>query len=308
MVLASATGRQVITLGLSLGAIFTTAFAGCRAPTKALRVGSDAATLSVTLANLEPADQGKSGLIYELSGCIPAITGAPSAGNTVTFTAIGLKAALPGCSLKVKTLQASAGIVFAAGSNPNVLYLTNSLTISETPEGNLTATAALQKLYAPAAPVDATQSFTLVVPITFPGDVPPAPITGTLTCDPVIYNLGLYASSAGSGGQFSFTLPLTAETDFSCTSMAVAANGQVSQYTGNFSADVGKFHATPGQTLQLSTALSLTQVAAPQSTPPPATPPPSAASSTTPNISVNTSDGGVCQPPKHYDAVAHTCQ
>ena len=71
---------------LSLAVLVT----DCKSPKRGLRVGNDAATVNVRMANLAASDQNRSGWIYELSDCISTQNGTLGADNIVSFTAIGL--------------------------------------------------------------------------------------------------------------------------------------------------------------------------------------------------------------------------
>lgn len=123
------------------------AISSCRSPRRGVRVGSEAAQMEVSMVGIAPEDAGKTNWIYELSGCLPPMNGELGLNNTVSFTAIGLKAGLENCQLRVKSTQPSPSVKFIEGSEPNVLYWSRSMIISQNAAGKLIASASLQKLF-----------------------------------------------------------------------------------------------------------------------------------------------------------------
>lgn len=230
----------------------------CRSSKKGVRVGSEAATLKLQMANLDEKDQGKAGWIYELSGCTSALNGELGENNVVTFSAVGLKQGLTGCQFRVKVVSAPAGIVFAADAEQNVLYWTRELELTQDASGQLSAVAGLQRLYQVVPSYDAKQSFTLKVPVTFPAAESAAPITGEIKCNPQIANIGLYTATNATSGVLTFPVAIDTETPFECTQLFVSVGGasgkagNAGKYVAALSGDAAKFKGIPSETTTTS--------------------------------------------------------
>jgi hypothetical protein len=230
----------LLLLGAATGLLATS----CRTPRRSLRVAGEAATLKVSMSGLAASDEGKGEWIYELSGCVATMNGTLEEGNVVSFTAVGLKAALPGCQFKVRSLESIPGIAFASESEPNVLYWSRDLTLSQNAAGELTAAAGLQKLYTVVATGDSI--FTLTVPVKFPAPETGSAITGELTCTPDLVNAGKFTRTGAEAGTFAFKTDVKIETPFVCTELHLGVDGIRRKYGAELKGAAGKFAATSG--------------------------------------------------------------
>ncbi len=229
----------------------TTAISSCRSARRGVRVGSEAAQLEVSLVGMAAEDAGKTNWIYELSGCLPPMNGELSPTNTVMFTAIGLKAGLENCQMRVKSTQPSPSIKFIEGSEPNVLYWSRSMIISQNAAGKLIADASLQKLFENIVPADARKTFTLSIPVSFSKAENESVITATLKCSPDIANIGTFTRVDATKGNIDFKLPIEADIAYSCSELFIHVSGDPLKYKGEFVGDAGKFTGSADKSVKL---------------------------------------------------------
>ncbi len=222
---------------------------GCRTPRRSVRVGGDAATLKVQMGGLDQAALGRTDWLYELSGCVPVLNGALEGSDLVVFKAMGLKKGLAGCQLRVRLLNSTPGISFAAGTEPNVLFWARELIISQDAGGHLVAKAPLQKLFTIAPSAQAKKNFTLKVPVKFKLPEAGTPMTAALTCTPLIANIGLYPDGNPVEGEFTFAVAIDQETPFKCTEMQVGIAGTKRRYSATFEGGSVDIQAVPDQTV-----------------------------------------------------------
>jgi len=220
------------------------AITSCRSARRGVRVGSEAAQLEVNLVGMAPSDAGNANWIYELSGCLPPMNGELATDNKVLFSAIGLKAGLENCQIRVKSLQPSPSIKFIEESEPNVLYWSRSMVISQNAAGKLIADASLQKLFENIIPTDARKTFSLSIPITFSKAEDETVITATLTCTPEIVNIGRFTRTDATKGTIEFVLPIESDVDYMCSELFVNVGGVPMKYKGEFVGNAGKFTGT----------------------------------------------------------------
>jgi len=119
---------------------------GCRNPQRHLAPGAGVGTVVVQLDNLELADRNQAGYIYQLGGCLPKVTGVLNAG-VVSFSSEGIRNALAGCTLQIKTTQPLSGAKFAAGADQTLLYSAQLPDFYIDVNGGIAAIASLSKLY-----------------------------------------------------------------------------------------------------------------------------------------------------------------
>ncbi len=281
---------QSVTLAVAL-VLTLAAASGCRSSKKGVRVGSEAATLKLTMANLDERDQNKPAWLYELSGCTSALNGELGENNTVSFSAIGLKQGLQGCQFRVKLVSVPAGIIFVADAEPKVLYWSRELELTSDSAGQLSAVAGLQKLYQVVPSPEAALSFTLKVPVTFPAAESDEPVTGEMKCNPLIANIGTYEATSTTSGVLTFPVAVDRETPYECTQLFVSVNGFSGKYVAALGGDAAQFKGVPTQTTQ-TTAVALTLV--------------KPGPGTTTNVDVTTTEGK-CKDTEHYDTQKHAC-
>jgi hypothetical protein len=229
----------------------TTAISSCRSERRGVRVGSEAAQLEVSLIGLAPEDAGKTNWIYELSGCLPPMNGELGKTNTVSFTAIGLKAGLENCQMRIKSTQPSPSIKFIEGSEPNVLYWSRSMIISQNAAGKLIADASLQKLFENVIPADARKTFALSIPVSFAKPENESVITATLKCSPEIANIGRFNRVDATTGTIDFVLPIEVDIVYACSELYINVNGIALKYKGEFVGDAGKFTGSADKSVKL---------------------------------------------------------
>jgi hypothetical protein len=229
----------------------TSAISSCRSARRGVRVGSEAAQMEVTMVGIATEDAGKTNWIYELSGCLPPINGQLGANNTVSFTAIGLKAGLENCQMRIKSTQPSPAIKFVEGSEPNVLYWSRNMIISQNAAGKLIADASLQKLFENIIPSDARKTFGLSIPIAFSKAETESVVTATLKCTPEIANIGRFTRIDPTKGTIDFTLPIEADIAYTCSELYINAGGVPLKYKGEFVGDAGKFTGSADKLVKL---------------------------------------------------------
>jgi len=229
----------------------TSAISSCRSARRGVRVGSEAAQLEVTLVGIAAQDAGKTNWIYELSGCLPPINGELGPSNTVMFAAIGLKAGLENCQVRIKSTQPSPSIKFIEGSEPNVLYWSRSMIISQNAAGKLIADASLQKLFENIVPNDARKTFTLSIPVSFSNPENESPVTATLKCTPEIANIGTFTRIDATKGNIDFVLPIEADIPYACSELFINVAGKPMKYKGEFVGDAGKFTGSAEKQVKL---------------------------------------------------------
>jgi hypothetical protein len=229
----------------------TSAISSCRSARRGVRVGAEAAQMEVTMVGIATEDAGKTSWIYELSGCLPPINGQLGANNTVSFTAIGLKAGLENCQMRIKSTQPSSAIKFVEGSEPNVLYWSRNMIISQNAAGKLIADASLQKLFENIIPSDARKTFGLSIPIAFSKAETEAVVTATLKCTPEIANIGRFTRIDATRGTVDFTLPIEVDIAYTCSELYINAGGVPLKYKGEFVGDAGKFTGSADKPVKL---------------------------------------------------------
>ncbi len=295
---------------VAAAALTAACFVACETPHRALRVGDDSATLTVTMNGLKQDDQGKAGWVYELSGCagIPTLDGVlqtasagavaatttPSYGDTpapgadlVTFTSPGLQTGLEGCQFRVKVLQAAPTQSFIY--EPDTLYWTRQLDITEDQDGALVATAALQIVYTtkPASgPV-----YNVTVPVKFPAADPGKVFVGALACTPEVGNPGAYTATSATEGAFAFVVPAA---DLVCTDLYVSVDSKLQKYHTALAASAGKIHVPDGGATLPEQTLTLQLVS----------PPPTPSSA---GVTVSTVAGSCTGDDRHYDESQFQC-
>lgn len=213
-------------------ALALVASAACRQSRRSVAVGGDAATLKVTMEGLSAEDKARSDRVYELSGCTSVLNGELGAGDVLTYKAVGLKKGLAGCQLRVKLLKTVDDMVFAAGTEPNVIYWANQLTISQDATGALTATANMQKLYTIASNDPAKGKFSLKVPVKFATPEANKPVTAHIICTPEIVEWSTsYPADNPQEGEFLFSVSLDKDTDYKCSEIQIGVAGTI-KYKG----------------------------------------------------------------------------
>ncbi len=289
---------QSVTLTAAL--VLTLAGAsGCRSSKKGVRVGSEAATLKLQMANLDERDQNKPAWLYELSGCTSTLNGELGENNTVSFSAVGLKQGLQGCQFRVKVVSAPAGIIFAQDAEQNVLYWSRELELTSDAAGQLSAVAGLQKLYQVVPSENAALSFTLKVPVTFPAPEAATPVTAEMKCNPLIANIGTYEATSTTSGVLTFPVAIDQETPYTCTQLFVSVKGIAPKYRGALAGDAANFKGVPSQTTQ-TTAVVLT-LGKPDTGTDTGT-----GTATATDVDVKTTEGK-CKDTEHYDTQKHAC-
>jgi hypothetical protein len=254
-----------IRLGLTLAAVAAASVAlstGCRTPRRTVRVGSEAATVNITMTGLQPGDENNTTWLYELSGCVGEMNGVLGAGNVVSFTSAGIKKGLTGCQLEVRTLEKPPGIKFFDDpADRHNFYWARDFAITSDATGALVATVPLQQLYVVDLS-DATQTFKLHLPVTFALPEARKPLTAALQCEPELVNPSLYPEANPTSGEFEFTFPLQARTEFTCTAVEVRVGGTADTYAASFSGAGFTFVAEPDHPVQ-APALALQLTSAP---------------------------------------------
>lgn len=245
---------------LMLVAVTALAAFGCRSPRRGVRVGSDTATLKVTMAGLAPSDSNRAEWIYELSGCIAALTGNLTGPATAEFTAIGLKKGMTGCQLRVRSVETSLqGLKFEG--DPGVYYWVKDMTISQEADGTLSSIANLQRLYGVSGTSAAL--FTLNVPVKFAAAESGKVVTGAIQCSPEILTVGAYEKASDTEGTFAFKSEIPAEASYQCTAFEVRVDGAPdARHKGTFAGTSGDFTAKPGESVKTD-VLALTVVEKP---------------------------------------------
>lgn len=281
-----------------IAGVFTaTSISSCRSPRRGVRVGSDTSRLDITMTGLANEDAGKNNWTYELSGCLPPINGELREANVVSFTAIGLKSGLENCQFRVKTLQPAATIKFVEGSEPNVLYWSRALTISQNAAGQLISEASLQKLFEVITPGDARKTFSLKIPVKFSKAETERLITAAINCTPDTANLGIFTRIDDLNGEIAFKLPIEADIAYSCTDLYINVNGDTHKFKGAFSGEAGKFTGSADKVITLQPLDVIFQ--APGTTPDP----------TKDNVKVSTKKGEECNVEgKIFDVATGECK
>lgn len=297
--------KQALTFA-ALAALTVTSMSSCRSARRAVRVGGDAATLKVKMTGLSPGDTNRPEWLYELSGCIAALTGNLTADSTASFSAIGLKQGLTGCQLRVRSVGSPAGMKFEA--EQGVLYFVKDMAVSQDADGSLSSIANLQRLYGISGTSAAI--FTLKVPVVFAAAENGSVVTGGIQCSPEILGAGSFERASDVVGEFVFKTEIAAEGAYQCTSLEVRVDGAPdAKHKGSFVGEAGNFNAKPGDTYKTG-SLTLTKLQ-PSKDP------------GTVGVDVNTKAdsctevGTVYDPTTHkcscsdpakvYDAVKHTC-
>lgn len=274
-----------------------TAVTGCRSPRRGVRVGSDSAKLDITMSGLASEDAGKGNWTYELSGCLPPINGELGEGNVVSFTSVGLKPGLENCQFRVKTAQPSASVKFVEGSEPNVLYWSRALTISQSASGQLISEASLQKLFEVVTPGDARKTFSLKIPVKFSKAESETLVTAAIKCTPDTANIGTFSRIDDLNGEIAFTLPIEADVAYSCSDLYLNVNGITHKFKGSFGGETGKFTGSADKIIALQPLDVIFQ--SPGTTPDP----------TKDNVSVSTKKGEECNVEgKTFDVATGECK
>lgn len=274
----------------------TAAGSACHAARREVRVGGDAATLKVSLSGPITQEADRKTWLYELSGCIPVLTGTIDETDAVSFTAIGLKKDLPGCQLRVKTVGTTSGITPVAGVEPNVLYWAKNLEISQDANGALVSQTELQQLFTVTPSPDAKNVFSLHVPVIFKTQETAKPMTAAIVCTPSVSNIGVYPDTNPVDGEFVFSVAVDRATPFHCTTLQVSVAGVLQKYTAEIKPGNGDF---TGAADQAKTLLPLRLMQ--QETTQPANP-------TTPGgVVVNISPEDCTADGKIFDTAKHEC-
>ena len=123
--------------------------AGCRTLPRPLEIGDPTATLKVTMTQFDGAGFDPGTLLYELSGCVPTVSGLRDGSSpVVSFSAPGIKSGLKGCSFRVKVGgQPPPQVTFVTSDAPGIIYRAVPLIISNDLDGGLIATAPLERLF-----------------------------------------------------------------------------------------------------------------------------------------------------------------
>lgn len=220
--------RSSAPCAMLLVALATTSVA-CRTPRQAVRIGSSAAELKVKMEGLSPDDIGRSAWIYELSGCVAALNGTLKADEgIVSFRAPGLRRDLNGCQFTVRVATPPADVRAVPGAESGVLYLARDLLIRNSAEGELVATAPLQKLFE-RVQGDLRSSFTLKLKLEFPDEREAGPVTGALQCDPAIVGVGSYDGNSKSG-EMRFLIGVNSQQAYRCEQIYINVGGRLQLY------------------------------------------------------------------------------
>lgn len=241
---------------LVTGALALSSLQGCRQSRRSVRVGADSATLKVTM-ELPPEDLSRADWLYELSGCTPVMNGSLEGKNVAIFKGIGLKKGLTGCQMRIKILNPTPAITFAAGTEPNVLFWAKDVPISQDASGALVATASFQRLYSIAAGEPARAKFTLNAKVKFAVPETAKPMTAQLVCAPKIYEAGFYPEDNPVDGQFTFIFGLNEPTEYKCTDIQVGVLGAPLKYVGKIAAADQTIAAKPNEAFTTTGVIAL---------------------------------------------------
>lgn len=268
----------------SLAIVLGQTLPACRNARRPVRVGNDAATLTVTLSNLAPEDENRPEWLYELSGCIAPVTGNLTAPKTVTFSAVGLKVGLTGCQLRIRTLKDTPGMTFEG--EPNVFYFVKDMSTEQDVDGQLRAQATVTRLYGSTG--TAAELFVLRVPVTFAAADKSALLVGQIACTPAITAPGSFERASDTAGELVFSTEIAVEAPYQCTTLDMRDGSNAPLHTGTFLGDSGKFTARPGATHTVAPSLALVKARGA-------------------GVEVNTKGEDCNVDGKIYDAVTRTC-
>lgn len=283
--------------------------AGCRSERRGVKVAAPEFELKVTMNGLAKEHENKSGWIYELSGCVEALSGNLQDGNAVAFKSAGLKRGLTGCAFRVRVAEVPQSMRFIAGSEANVPYSDLNMTIVTDAQGALVSTANLQK-FVNIIEGDARSSITVEVPAVFPDEPVGTNITGSLVCSPQLISVGAYKADGSKKAVFTFLPVVDRATAFKCTALYVHIDSGLQRYRADLSAIPLTINADPAVADPVKVA-AITLVATEQAKPAPRGEEPLGTSgrvATEPGIDVSTTNAGKCPEGQTFVVDEHKCK